>query len=104
MRRFSFPEDAELFSDAESFFDLTHTDEILTKEDAEREYVMLRLRLCEGLSLRPDPEKVSDASPYFEKAKKFVTAGLMEIKDERLYFTPDGFNVSKAILSELIFD
>ena len=104
MRRFSFPEDAELFSNAKSFFDLTRTDEILTKEDAEREYVMLRLRLCEGLSLRPDPEKLRDASPYFEKAKKFVAAGLMEIKDERLYFTPDGFNVSNAILSELIFD
>ena len=65
---------------------------------------MLRLRLCEGLNLRPDPEKLSDASPYFKKAGKFVSAGLMEIKDERLYFTPEGFNVSNAILSELIFD
>lgn len=103
-RRFSFPEDAELFSEAESFFDLTHTDEILTKEDAEREYVMLRLRLCEGLSVHPDPEKLSDASPYFEKAGRFVSAGLMEIKDERLRFTPEGFNVSNYVLSELIFD
>ncbi|MBQ9692231.1 MAG: radical SAM family heme chaperone HemW [Clostridia bacterium] len=103
-RRFSFPENAELFSGADNFFDLTHTDEILTKEDAEREYVMLRLRLCEGLSLHPDPEKLSDASPYFKKAERYVKAGLMEINDGRLYFTPDGFNVSNAILSELIFD
>ena len=103
-RRFSFPEDAELFSDAKSLFDLTRTDEILTKEDAEREYVMLALRLSEGLSLHPDPEKLADASPYFEKAGKFVSAGLMEIKEEKLRFTHEGFNVSNAILSELIFD
>ena len=102
--RFAFPENAELFSEAESFFDLTHTDEILTKEDAEREYVMLRLRLSEGLSSHPEPEKLRDAAPYFEKARKFVSAGLMEIKDDHLRFTPEGFNVSNAILGELIFD
>lgn len=104
MRRFSFPEDAETFCEAKSFFDLTHTDELLTKEDAEKEYVMLRLRLCEGLPLHPDPEKLGNVTPYLEKAQGFLRAGLMEIKNEHLCFTPEGFNVSNAILSELIFD
>ncbi len=102
--RFSFPDDVNLFSECENFFDRTHTDELLTQEDAEKEYVMLRLRLTEGLPLTHDTEKLRDPLPYLKKAEPFIKMGLMESKDGFLRFTADGFNVSNAILTELIFD
>jgi len=102
--RFSFPDDVNMFSECESFFDRTRTDEFLTKDDAEKEYVMLRLRLTEGLPLTPGTEKLSDASPYLKKAEPFIKMGLMEKTDGFLRFTVDGFNVSNAILTELIYD
>jgi oxygen-independent coproporphyrinogen-3 oxidase len=68
------------------------------------EYAMLRLRLCEGLSLseylqifkRPFAQGKEDLIKYY------VENGFMKIDDGRISFTYKGFYVSNTILGELI--
>lgn len=71
--------------------------------DAE-EYIMLRLRLRKGLDLRECKKILGEgiSEKLAAKSQKYIKNNLMELKDNRLFFTPKGFLVSNSILADLI--
>ena len=70
----------------------------------EEEYVMLRLRLKEWISFDAYSERYNKDFPagIIGKAKAFEKQGLMEVTDESISLTRDGFLLSNTIISELI--
>ena len=68
------------------------------------EYVMLRMRLAEGISLvdlagrfgRTSAERIQTS------LEKYVSGGFVRETDARLAFTPQGFLVSNTILSDVL--
>ena len=67
------------------------------------EYVMLGLRLEDGLGL-DDYESLS-GRPFmtdYPQVKKFIEQGFLKEKDGRISFTTKGFFVSNAILSDML--
>lgn len=70
------------------------------------EYMMLRLRLCEGLSNEKFKRKFGFAIPriYFERARAYQKYGLVYVDKENICFTPNGFLLSNKLMSELFFE
>ena len=68
------------------------------------EFVMLSLRLSEGLSFeeyeKRFSEKISDAVK--EKCRFFEKKGLVKLTDESFSLTPEGFLLSNSIISEIL--
>ncbi len=92
--------------DMKAFFDMAEkgvfkpiVDE---KVDLQEEYIMLSLRLTEGLSVEKAKKLEIDVEKVLNRAKMFINAEYMIFDGERLYFTPKGFLVSNAIIAELI--
>lgn len=85
--------------------DITETEEQLSDASARDEYVMLRLRLCEGVSKADFLARfgVPFDPLYGERAAPYVRAGLLRQDDARIAFTDKGFEVSNAVLSELLY-
>ncbi len=78
--------------------------EILTREDLFTEYMMLSLRIKEGVSLKRI-EALSDLATAECVKKKFLLwqkHGLCIPTDEGFALTPEGFFVSNEIITELI--
>ena len=73
---------------------------------ARDEYVMLRLRLSDGVSKADFFARFGQEFDeiYAAAAEKFVAAGLLVNTPERVYFTDRGFSVSNTVLSEMLFD
>ena len=71
---------------------------------SEEEYIMLALRLSEGLSGEKFRESFGKNLPsdIFKKAEKFRKAGLVISDGDRISLTAEGFLLSNAIISELI--
>ena len=86
--------------------DITEPEETLDETTARDEYVMLRLRLSDGVSkanfFARFGQKFDEI--YAAAAEKFVAAGLLVDTPERIYFTDRGFSVSNTVLSEMLFD
>ena len=70
----------------------------------EQEYIMLALRLKEGLDGKKFRERYGKAldKSIFEKAEKYEEKGLLKIEGERIHLTPEGFLFSNTIISDLI--
>ena len=68
------------------------------------EYIMLRLRLAEGLNLEEYENKYKEKfdEAIIEKMKKYQKAGLLHIDDKEIRLTPNGFLLSNAIIGEFI--
>lgn len=69
------------------------------------EYVMLKLRLAEGISI-DEFEKVfgrESVKDFNEKIRLYVEQGLMVNNQNKIAFTPKGMLVSNAILSDILF-
>ena len=68
------------------------------------EYIMLSLRLAEGLSFDILKEKynVAPGNAFFDYAKKLSENSLINLTDEGLSLTPRGFLISNSIITELI--
>lgn len=68
------------------------------------EYIMLALRLTEGLSEKSFCEKYSQELPaeFYEKARFFRSKGLMNYRNGSFSLTPQGFLLSNRIIFELI--
>ena len=66
------------------------------------EYVMLSLRLHDGISLKKAKELGIDTSLMLSVSQPFIKAGYMIFNGENIYFTPKGFLVSNKIISKLI--
>lgn len=72
---------------------------------SKEEYIMLRLRLTDGIDLN-EYEKVfgSDAVKDFKKdIEKYVRNNFMKINDNKVFFTPNGMLVSNTILADLLY-
>ena len=70
------------------------------------EYVMLKMRLIEGISLE-EYKKVfgSNAVKDFErKIAKYINCGYIDNSADKVAFTPKGMLISNAILGDLLFD
>ena len=67
------------------------------------EYIMLKLRLAKGLKFK-DFEKRYFKLPkeFFAKAETFQKLGLVNLTEENLSLTKNGFLVSNTIISELL--
>lgn len=84
--------------------DITEPEEVLTERAAMDEYVMLRLRLTDGVEKAAFRARFSadfDAL-YAHRAAPFLAAGLLWDDGVRLAFTQRGFDLSNAVLCELI--
>ena len=84
---------------------IVETEERLSAATARDEYVMLRLRLCDGVNKTDFSARfgVSFDALYGERAAPYVRAGLLITDGDRIAFTPKGFEVSNAVLSELLY-
>ena len=75
---------------------------MLTYEDERAEYIMLGLRLVEGIDteefFRCFGEKIEE-NPI---TRKYIENGFMRLSDGRLSFEDKGFLVSNAILADII--
>ena len=71
---------------------------------SEEEYIMLSLRLSEGLSKEKFKErfgKYPDES-IFRKAELFKNQGLTEVTDDKISLTAEGFLLSNTIIGKLL--
>ncbi len=72
---------------------------------SEEEYIMLALRLKEGLDGEKFREKYGrdlDES-VFLKAKKYEKNGLLKIEGDKIHLTDEGFLLSNSIISDLLY-
>ncbi len=97
-KRFFYPRDID-------FFRLGNEPEEDGTGGDEEEYIMLRLRLLEGLKFSEYyaryQKNVSDE--ILEKARFFEQKGLMTVTDNSIALTRNGFLLSNTIISELIY-
>lgn len=70
----------------------------------EEEFIMLSLRLSNGLNLNEFEKKFNRPLPYgfINKANLYAKNGFMNICIDSISFTPKGFLVSNAIISDLL--
>jgi len=68
------------------------------------EYIMLRLRLNDGVSMNEIARRygVDFAALYGKKAEKYITYGYMQKSQDRLFLTTQGMFISNYILSDLL--
>lgn len=96
-KRFFYPRDIEYFKGGnEPVFDCDGGNE--------EEYIMLRLRLADGISFREFEKRFNkpfDISVK-EKAQKYAENGYMMIDGKSMHLTRKGFLVSNTIISDLM--
>ena len=85
--------------------DITEPEETLDADTARDEYVMLRLRLADGVNKAEFFARFGQAfdAVYGEVAAPFVAAGLLIDTPTHMAFTDKGFSVSNTVLSEMLF-
>lgn len=95
-KRFYFPRNIESFYNNETVFE--------SNGGYEDEYIMLALRLTEGLIFEKFEEKFGHELPkkICDRAKILQTQGLVEINKKSLSLTVKGFLVSNSIISHLL--
>ena len=84
--------------------DITAEREALSKQDRANEYVMLKMRTTDGLSVKLMEEEYGDAFAENVAAKLdgSIARGLVRATKEGYAFTKEGFFVSNSILSDLL--
>ena len=95
-KRFYYSRNMDDFKNNKTYFDCFGGDK--------EEFIMLSLRLISGLNFKEYKERYNEDFPE-EKIKiirKYADMGYMVLKDDCAYFTPKGYLVSNAIISELI--
>ena len=70
----------------------------------EEEYIMLKLRLKEGIKFQEFEEKYNHklSNDFFEYGKMLTKTGFAIIDDKHIHLTPKGFLISNSIICELI--
>ncbi len=88
----------------EEFISLDKQREIVTEDNPRsfEEAAMLALRLSEGLSKKLCDEFDIDFVLITKKAFPLINAGLIEISDEKITLTKQGFLVSNSVIFKLI--
>ena len=79
-------------------------EETLTDSGLAEEYIMMRLRLKDGLSRSIFEQKFSKVSiqKYIEKMTRFIESGHIIYDSDRYFLTPDGMYISNYILSDIL--
>ena len=110
-RRFSYKRSADMFMDALEYVnagvDIIEDDYTISPEEKADEYIMLRLRLTEGLNVAEFKEKfgIDFGERFAKELKLYINNGFMEYNNGHYSFTPKGMYVSNYILSTfLTFD
>lgn len=98
-RRFFVPADIYDYITSDSQEEITEDE----SPDKAEEYVMLSLRLKEGISFIRYLELGGDASQLFSRAEVFSGSGLLELDGNGIRLTPKGFLVSNSIIAELLY-
>ncbi|MBQ9115971.1 MAG: radical SAM family heme chaperone HemW [Clostridia bacterium] len=104
--RYRAPDSIDEYIDAVNRRDiasLTLDGERIDGEEYASEYIMLRMRLTEGVS----PEEFrcdtgADFSVYERRMQPFVCSGHIKYENGRYFFSAEGFDVSNYILAQLI--
>lgn len=97
-KRFFYPRDIERFmSGGECVFD-SYGGEL-------NEYIMLRLRLRDGLVFDEVKKRYPtfDKNRYIKKSEELKTHGLVELDDDFIRLTTTGFLLSNAVISKIIY-
>nr|MBQ5811136.1 radical SAM family heme chaperone HemW [Clostridia bacterium] len=107
-QRYAYTDDIEAYisemehpTSMESILSECTTINVYTRET---EYVMLRLRLFDGLSLSDYRREFGRdfISKYGDKLARFIEGGFMKLSTDSIAFTVKGMYVSNYILSELL--
>ncbi len=79
-------------------------EEIIDKKTRALEYVMLSLRLSEGISLEKleSTHNITPSEEFFDVAKRFDKAGYVILLGDSLHLTERGWRVSNAIIESLL--
>lgn len=103
---------AHSFTDGNRFFFERDIHSFINGKNAEydsaggdkEEYIMLRLRLADGINFDDYKTRFSEDFPLeiIEKADKFAKQGFVSRTDANISLTTDGFLISNYIISELI--
>jgi oxygen-independent coproporphyrinogen-3 oxidase len=101
--RFGNSRDLDGFLRGEDIIEFT---EVLTDADREAEYIMLALRLYDGIDESDFRARFGHdfRHRYGDICISYVERGLMEWEHGRVRLTEAGFSVSNAILTELLAD
>jgi len=77
----------------------------LTKENKMEEFMFLGLRRIDGISLKEFYKRfgVRYESVYGKITKKFLAQELLIHKDDRIYLSPRGIDVSNSVMCEFLF-
>ena len=77
-------------------------EEILSKNDLKFEYIIMTLRLIDGLSSREYSERFASDfyTDYKEQVDKFINLGLMQRTDTGFSLTKRGISLSNSVLCE----
>lgn len=84
---------------------MTDREKVTDEQGGDREeYIMLALRLSDGLMFESYEKRYGNALPqsFFEKAKVFEKNGLMVCDGKHVALTTEGFLLSNTIIGELI--
>lgn len=95
-RRFFFPRDIRSFINGENAeYDSTGGDS--------EEYIMLRLRLADGINFDEYKNRFHEdfSGEIIKKARVFEKQGLLNITENKMFLTVQGFLISNYIISEL---
>lgn len=102
---------AHSFLNGERFYTDRSFDEFYSKivhQDGEggsiEEYIMLRLRLAEGLTQDKFRERFGIEIPqkYIKNAERFKNTSLLECDDNGIRFTKEGFLISNTLILEIL--
>lgn len=100
-RRFYTPRNLKSFIEAENPASLAVAD---GDGGSFEEYMMLRLRLCEGLNLTEAAKKFNvDTDKIAKKAAALEGQGLLRFKNNIISLTPKGFLLSNPVTANLLF-
>ena len=80
--------------------------ESLTEADEMAEFMFLGLRMTEGVSMDVFEEYFGKKieSIYGDVLEKYLSIGMLEKKESRIYLTRKGIHVSNHILAEFLLD
>ena len=99
--RFGNSRDLDAFLRGENIVEFS---DVLTQADQEAEYIMLALRLSDGIDETEFSRRFGHDfwHTYGNRCIPFITGGFMVRRDGRVYLSEEGFPVSNVILAELI--
>jgi len=106
--RFSFTPDIEKYIDGvtvkESKVKITENLESVEERERMGEYIMLRLRLAEGIDGREFTRRFgfSFEALYGSKCQRFVRGGFMTMSNGKYALTPAGMFISNYIISDIL--